>query len=307
MQTDEIRTVDRDTIKPDTRRLYTRASLIALAGNTLLVASKAYAAVVTNSSAVYADAANSASDVAHSMLMGIGLWLSLRPPDEGHPHGHQRIEPLVSLFIGLMMGLAGFEAGRTAVSRLQEASPWSPTPGAIVILFAGAAVKGAMFLATRSLGTQATSPALLASAKDNLNDIVSSVLAIAGLALGQLVPAADTVSALVITVWIVYGAWTVIRESFHQMLGGSGTPELREAIVAQVSQISNVVEIDRVIMEYSGPKVYVDIHIRMDPATRLDEVHRTSHAVREAVQSRREVDHAFVHVEPTIETPKNAD
>jgi divalent metal cation (Fe/Co/Zn/Cd) transporter len=49
--------------------------------------------------------------------------------------------------------------------------------------------------------------------------------------------------------------------------------------------------------------VDVDIHIQMQNQSTLDEVHRASHAVREAVQELPEVDHVFVHVEPW--EPKN--
>ena len=95
----EIQRVDIDNVSPHTRRLYVQASIVALLGNVLLVIGKGAAALVSGSSALYADAANSAADVAYSMLMGVGLWLALQPPDPGHPHGHRRIESLVSLFI----------------------------------------------------------------------------------------------------------------------------------------------------------------------------------------------------------------
>ncbi len=97
---EQVHRVDRDNISAATRRLYSRASLVAVVGNLALFGAKWAAAQTSGSSAIYADAANSASDVAYSLLMGLGLWLSLRPPDAGHPHGHRRIESLVSLLIG---------------------------------------------------------------------------------------------------------------------------------------------------------------------------------------------------------------
>ena len=73
----EVQRIDEDNIAPRTRRLYLRASAIALVGNLLLVVVKGAAARVSGSSAVYADAANSAADVAYSLFLVIGLWLSL--------------------------------------------------------------------------------------------------------------------------------------------------------------------------------------------------------------------------------------
>ena len=78
---------------------------------------KAYASYITGSVALYADAANSISDVLYSLLMILGLWLAMQPPDISHPQGHSRFEPLVGLAIAGSMTLAGYEAGRTAIER----------------------------------------------------------------------------------------------------------------------------------------------------------------------------------------------
>ena len=65
---------------PLSRRLYRTALIITVAGNILLAAVKGVAAALTGSVAIYADAANSASDVMYSLLMVLGLWMAQRPP-----------------------------------------------------------------------------------------------------------------------------------------------------------------------------------------------------------------------------------
>ena len=106
MALEELQRVDVDSTDPRVRGLYTQAIAIALVGNVVLLLAKAIGAWLTQSSAIYADAANSASDVAYSVLMAVALRLSLRPPDVSHPHGHRRIESLVSMLIGVMMTAA---------------------------------------------------------------------------------------------------------------------------------------------------------------------------------------------------------
>ena len=298
MTTNRIQRIDVDNISAATRRLYTRASLVSLLGNLLLVLGKGMGAWVSGSSAIYADAANSASDLAYSLLMGFGLWLSLQPPDSGHPHGHRRIEPMVSLVIGLAMTVAGIEAGRSGILAWQGARLPSVSVWPLIILVGSALTKGAMYLGVRRLATEAGSPALLASARDNLSDTVSSAAALVGLLSSRVLPQADPLAALVVAVWILRAAWQVLRQSVHQLSGGGASPELQEAVVDAALSAPGVLSTDRVIIEYTGPQVYVDIHVRMDGRATLEEVHRTSHAVRSAVQALEEVDHVFVHVEP---------
>ena len=56
----------------------------------------------------------------------------------------------------------------------------------------------------------------------------------------------------------------------------------------------------RVILEHHGPKISVDIPVRMCADTPLRDVHRASHSVRASIEALDEVDHAFVHVEPVL-------
>ena len=293
-----IQSVDTDRVPTETRGAYRQAGLIALGGNLLLAAAKGIVAWRTGSSAIYADAANSLSDLAYSLLMLVGLWFALRPPDAGHPHGHRRAEPFVSLLIGIAMAAAGFEAARSGVRGLLAGSRPTLDAWPLVVLALSALVKTGMYLRVRRLGQQAASPALCAAAKDNLSDVITSSAAVAGAFASLLWGPADAITAWGVAAWILRAAWEVVHEAANQLLGGSPSPELQEAIIAAVQSVPGVIMTDRVILEHQGPQVYADIHIRMDGTTPLEAVHRTSHEVRDRVQALRTVDHAYIHVEP---------
>ena len=293
-----IQRIDTDRVPAETRRAYRDAGWLALGGNLLLAAAKGVVAWRTGSSAIYADAANSTSDLAYSLLMLGGLWFALRPPDAGHPHGHRRAEPFVSMLIGLAMAAAGIEAARSGLNGLIAGRRPTLDAWPLLVLAGSALVKTAMYWRVRQLGRAVGSPTLCASAKDNLSDVVASSAAVAGAFASLLWAPADALTAWVVALWIFRGAWEVIQEAANQLLGGSAPQELQDAIVAAVQSVPGVIMTDRVIVEQQGPQVYADIHIRMDGATPLEVVHRTSHAVRERVQALRQVDHAYIHVEP---------
>ena len=295
----EVQRIDEDNVAPHTRHLYIQASAIALVGNLLLIAAKGAAAWVSGSSAVYADAANSAADVAYSLFLGIGLWLSLRPPDLGHPHGHRRIEPLVSVVIGLMMGLAGVQAGLTGWRALRAGPEAITSVWAYLAPVGTVLTKYGMYSVVRRIGEEAHSPALRASAKDNLMDVVSSAAALIGVAASSLIaPVADPLAAFAVAIWILRGAYEVLHEGVRQLIGGAASPELTQAVIDAAHSVPGVIDVHQVIVEYVGPQVRADVHIDMDKCANLEEVHEVSDAVRAAIEEMAEVDHAFIHVEP---------
>jgi len=296
-----IQLIDQGNIPAPRRHLYVWASLMAIFGNLLLLVAKIIAAHISGSSAIRADAANSASDVAYSLFMGLGLWLSLRPADSSHPHGHRRIESLVGVVIGVMMGLAGVEALRHGIDTWHKGTIPILSAWSLTIMLGSGLVKGLMYLIAKKIGQAASSPALLASARDNLNDIVSSGMALLGVLGSNLVFAADPVAALLVSIWILRSTWQVLWESLGQLIGGAVAPEVTQAVLEAARGVTGVLDVHQLIVERAGPQAYVDIHIDMDGSTNLYRAHQVSEAVRDAIEALDAVDHAFVHVEP-IET-----
>jgi divalent metal cation (Fe/Co/Zn/Cd) transporter len=118
--------------------------LITICGNVLLASSKGIVAWLTGSAAIYADAANSISDVVYSILMVIGLFMAMQPPDQDHPQGHARFEPLVGLIVTASMAFASFEAARNAYVRYMAGGEAIALDLPTFVLLASAAIKFGM-------------------------------------------------------------------------------------------------------------------------------------------------------------------
>jgi len=199
----DLQYVRRQSPDPRRQRLYRQAILIAILGNALLAAAKGGVAWYSGSSAVLSDAANSLSDTLYSLMMAAGLYLAQRPADRSHPQGHSRFEPLVSLLIVVAMGIAGFTAMREGVIRFLSGvvgiAPGWPTAA----LVGSAALKVAMFLLVGRIGQLAYSPAIRASARDNLSDVLASVAALLGVWGSRFVhPLLDPAAGVVVSLWI---------------------------------------------------------------------------------------------------------
>jgi cation diffusion facilitator family transporter len=280
-------------------RLYRRAIWIAVLGNGTLVLAKGAAAWLSGSTALLATAVDSASDLVYTLFMAWGLWRSQQPADESHPQGHTRIEPVVSVVIALMMGLAGLEVVRRAIDGLrgQPATFAWGLPAAV--LTGSALVKVIMYLSVRRLGKEARSPAIMASAKDNLADVFSAGTALVGvLAASWVHPLADPLAGLAVSVWIFRNALGILVENLGYLTGRAAEPELVERIYAAASHVDGVEGVHRVIADYVGPQVRAELHVNVDGEISFQEAHRISNAVRDAVEVLDEVDLAFVHLEP---------
>lgn len=297
MQLKRVRSEEPDAAR---RALYRRAIWIAIGGNLLLTALKGIVAWISGSSAVLSDAANSLSDTLYSTMMAAGLYLAQRPADETHPQGHSRFEPLVSLFIAGAMTAAAGTALWQSIQRFAT-GPREIQPGwPIAVLVGSMLVKVVMYVLVRRVGREAQSPAIWASARDNLADSLSSLAALIGVVGSRWIyPFFDPLAGTVVAMWILYTAWQILRENLGYLTGRAPPEGLTQQIAAIALQVSGVVDVHQVIAEYVGPQLRVDMHIDVDGSLPLDRAHAIADRVQEIVEALPEVDLAFVHVEPS--------
>jgi cation diffusion facilitator family transporter len=284
--------------QPGRNRLYTQALVITVTGNLLLAVTKGTAAAISGSIALYADAANSASDVLYSLLMVLGLWMALRPPDLSHPQGHSRFEPLVGLLVALSMGYAGFEAGRASIERFLSGGlavePGLPS----LILIGSAVVKAVMYMVINRISRTVDSPALAATARDNLTDVLSSAAAFIGVFSSQIHPLADPVAGLLVSAWIFRSAFRAGKENLDFLTGAGASADLREEIQQIAADVPGVTMVHHIMTEYVGPKLVVDMHLNVDGEITLNEAHAISDRVISRLEALPQVDRAYVHIEP---------
>jgi cation diffusion facilitator family transporter len=297
-----VQSVRRTGHDPRRQRLYRQAVLIAVAGNGLLAVAKGAAAWFSSSSALMSDAANSLSDVLYSLLMAAGLYMAQQPPDESHPQGHSRFEPLVSLLVAAAMIAAGFAAMREGVLRFRAGAMAIELGWPTVVLVGSGLVKVVMYLLVERIGRLVHSPAIHASARDNLSDVLTSAAALLGVWGSHFVsPLLDPVAGVVVSLWIFRAAWEISWENLGYLTGRCASPELTAQIVAAASGVPGVIDVHQVIADHVGPQVRVDMHIDVDGDMTLHHAHAIADQVQAQVEALPAVDLAFVHVEPANE------
>ncbi|MFC0474318.1 cation diffusion facilitator family transporter [Robertmurraya beringensis] len=280
-------------------------AIIGIIGNLVLAILKWVIGVYANSRALVADAVNSASDVAGSLAVFIGLRAAKQPPDEDHPYGHGKAESIAAIIVAVLLVLVGFEIGKSSFQAFFQPIE-APKLIALVAVIVSIAIKEAMFRYTYKTGKKLNSDALIVTAYDHRSDVYSSLAALVGigcailgdkLAIGWLVYA-DPVAGLFVSILILKLAWKLGSESIHNaldhVLHEEDTIELRKI----VESIPEVKKIDELHAREHGHYVIIDIKISVDPYITVEEGHRVGKKVKQKLMEERHVENVFVHINP---------
>jgi len=277
-----------------------RIGVLVLSVNLVLALLKGAVWYTTGSLAVQSEAVNSAADTAYSLVIVAGLYLTTQPPDFEHPHGHERIEPFVSLFVAAGIFAAGgivlFQAGRALLSGSVAVTQG---PYAVGVLVLSAVAKYGLYRYCLAAGDDSHSPALVATAKDNRNDILTAGAALVGVVGASAgYPQLDPLAAVVVAVGILYTGYEVVRDNVAYLVGAAPPEDLRREILERALAHEQVQGAHDVIAHYVGPEIDVSLHIEVEGELTLYAAHDIETEVIKSIKALPEVDDVFVHVDP---------
>lgn len=154
-----------------------KASYLSIIGNALLAIAKGITGIFGNSYALIADAIESTTDVFSSLLVLLGLKYSSKPPDENHPYGHGRAEPLITFaVVGFLMVSATIIAYES-IQHIQTPHK-TPEPYTLIVLAVIIIIKEIFYRFVAKKSDETNSSALKADAWHHRSDAITSLMAL---------------------------------------------------------------------------------------------------------------------------------
>lgn len=273
--------------------------LALLAVNALLAALKLWLGYEGGSLALRSDGWNNTADFFYSLLVGVGLWISLQPPDQDHPEGHQRFESLVSLGVAAVILLTGGAVLWDVVGAWS--TPRDPDVGraGIPVLVASMVLKGLLSLYCRRAGEERGHHSLEAVARDQMSDVLvdlSVLVAILTSSYGVLW--ADPAVAGLIGLVILAIGWRTFRESIHYLTGRRPSGDLLAQVRDRARGLEVFSEPFGVRAHYVGPTIHLSLNVKADRDCSLEDVHEAEETLRSRLTALGDVSRVFIHVEP---------
>lgn len=279
-----------------------RLALIGIGINVVLAAVKLLTGFLGHSYALIADGVESTLDIAASLVIWSGLKFAARPPDETHPYGHGKAEPVSAIIVSLAVMAAA--VGLAVASAREILTPHhAPAPYTLIILVAIVCIKELMYRLVMRAGNRTGSTALKADAIHHRSDALTSVAAFVGISIaligGDGYEPADDYAALLACGWIAYNGFRLFLPALNDVLDAAPPPEVEDNVRAAAKAVEGVREIDQCRVRKMGLEYYVDLHIEVDGHIPVSEGHEIAHEVKDALlRSDLSVADVLVHVEP---------
>ncbi len=285
----------------------------ALAGNTAITAIKFFAAYISGSSAMLAEAFHSTADTLNQVMLLFGLRLSKRPPDEDHPFGHGK----EVYFWGFVVAVSIFFVG--AALSIYEGIIKIAEPHPVTSIYLPLSVLGASALfelysftvafAEAKKKTPSKGPGafirMAAGTKDPTVAIVlfedsaallGLLVAAAGIYISHItgMPVIDALTSIVIGIILLAVAFFLAKETKGLLIGESASREDRKKILRAVHSVQGVKSCIRLMTMHMGPEdILVNLEIDFSPDLSTEELEKVidniEKRIREALPSVKKI------------------
>jgi cation diffusion facilitator family transporter len=279
-----------------------RVMNLSLAAAVLLLAAKVTAAVVTGSSAVYSDAAES---VVHLLAVAFAAWalrLAHKPADETHHFGHDKVAFLSAGFEGAMIAAAAVLILYEAVRQFIFGVTISHLGFGAAVTAGAAALNLVLGMTLIRVGKKSNSPLLRANGLHVLTDVWSSVAVLVALALVYWTDWLwwDPIAAVIAALNILRVGFKLVRESLSGLLD-EADPKVEREICELLDREVNKrgLSYHNFRHRHSGRTHWVEFHLVFDDALTVGQAHEAATEIEASVADLLKPDGRVIsHLEP---------
>lgn len=301
-----IRTFVKNYEKTDDKKV--RESYSVLGGvlggicNLFLFAVKLFIGMTMKSIAIMSDAFNNLSDMGSCCVAVIGVKLSNRRPDREHPYGHGRLEYISSLIVAFLIMLVGFELFKSSFDKILHPEEITFSLPMMIILALSLLVKLWMYFVYTYIGKTIDSTVMRATARDSVNDVISTSAVIIATTIGYFLPfSIDGYIGVIVAVYIMYGGFDLTRETIGLLLGTPPSPELIQQITDEVTKADEISGIhDLIVHDYGPGRKFASVHAEIPENSNIVHAHEVIDEVERDVSEKLGI-MLVIHMDPVAD------
>ena len=286
----------------DRNKIIQLASIISVAGNVVLAASKVFAGIYSGSLSVLGDGLDSITDVFISLItLAISIIIT-QPPDREHPYGHFRAETIATSVLAFIIFFIGGQLSLSSLGKL-FIHDYNAVPGILSVYVTVFSIAGKLLLSWSqySLGKKADSPMIMANGKNMLNDIITSSGVLIGL--GSIyffnMPIIDRILAIIIGIWIMFSAVRIFMGTITEIMEGETDMSIYNRVFEEVKSVEGLFNPHRVRVRKLGVNYIIEMDVEVDGDTKIknahDKVRILENRIRASISNIYDI---VIHIEP---------
>ena len=253
-----------------------RLVLLSLVTGIVLMLIKFVAYFITESNAIFSDAAESIVNIVASGFAYYSIYLAAQPKDENHPYGHGKVE-FFSVFVeGGMIFIAGSIILIKSIYSIFSPQPINNVDEGMYLILASSLINFAVGFYLMKRGKALRSLTIEADGKHLQVDAYSSIGLIAGLLIMKLTGLAwiDLALSFALGTFILYNGYKLLRKSISGLMDESDSEVIEEVVsILNKNRKPEWIDVHNLRVQRYGQELHIDCHLTLPNYYSLNKVH----------------------------------
>lgn len=276
-----------------------RAGILGIFGNIFLLIIKTIVGFLSNSQAMIADAANSASDIFASLMTFIGNKIASEPDDNNHNFGHGKAEYIFSLFISISMIFVAIKLLCDSIISLIHNESFVFSWFLVAVCIITIVVKFLLYLYTRILFKMHNNILLKANMKDHRNDCIVTSCTLVSIIFGLFgFYIFDGIVGIGISIWICYTGINILIESCNVLMDVCIDSDTEKLILDLAHSYKDIKKVDNISSSPVGYQYIVVVTIYVDGNMSTFDSHKLADSLEKDISRLDKVYRTIIHVNP---------
>jgi len=269
------------------KKIKLRTATLSLIIGILLLLVKFSAYLITDSAAIFSDAAESVINVVAAAVALYSVMLSSKPADKDHPYGHGKIEYFSAGFEGLLIALAGIVIIYSSINRIISGTQPFQLGTGILLIGISSIINLVLSLYIINNGKKTESLALIADGKHILTDVYTSGGIVVGLIIVMIteIYIFDPIIAILVAVNIFVTGFKLVRQSVGGLMN-EVEPDTLEKITKTIIDIRKSFWIDLHELRFwrSASTTFIDFHLVLPYYYSIKQAHDSDDLISEKIK-----------------------
>lgn len=271
----------------------------------MLFAAKLVAYYLTHSLSILTDALESIVNVLASFIGLYSLHVAAKPKDIEHPYGHGKAEFISAAVEGGLIISAGLLILYETFQNFIENNPINQLDKGLYVVAATAVINYVAGVICSNIGKRNNSLALQASGKHLQLDTFSTLIIIAALIVMLFTQLfwLDKVVAFVMSIFIIYNGYKIIRKSLAGIMDEADMELLQKLVsVLNVNRRPNWIDLHNLRVIKYGSVLHIDCHLTVPWYMNVIEAHAEVEALISLIKREfGDTIEMFVHTDACLE------
>ncbi|MBR5154794.1 MAG: cation diffusion facilitator family transporter [Alphaproteobacteria bacterium] len=282
-------------------KLKTYASYASVFVAVMLAFIKFIAFIKTDSLAIFSSFIDSITDLFASIISGIAVYYAMKPATNNHRYGFGKSEALSALMQAMFVGASGLFVVFDGINRLFNPVSIMKTDIGIVIMVFSIFATLFLVMFQTYVAKKTNSLAIISDRAHYIVDFLTNISVILSLVLVKIFGFVyfDVIAALFISLYLLYSAYGLAKESIEQITDKELSDEIRQNIIGLVEKCEDVKGMHDLRTRSVGDIFYIELHLEIEGSISLVKAHEITDNVETLLLSHYPHSQILIHQDPS--------